>query len=468
MRILILWQSNHVADSIISHTLTDKALRIAYLRIAAKLVVIFSCIAHGPCPCYSRRLYIHLCTNLKCSLLTNVVFMHDKLEIIRLDHNSYISLHVQLHNQLRRLIVSGRWRDGERIPTETQLSRHLDISRTTVRIALQRLEVEGLIERVAGRGTFVAFQPQDRSNSHTIGYLTHSFHNEIHTVLLSSASTEVRSAGYQVIFNNAADFADETAILRQLLDDDVAGLFIWASASPDKETVSILREYQRRRIPIVFIDRAIEGIESDYVSSDNFGGAYDLVAYLVELGHRHIVQLMPNIAGLQPVCERHRGYVAALHDHDLHAYAPWKINPPERQEFHETDIYSLVGEHSQQMVEQVVRLMNTVDRKPKAIVCINDILAIITISALQEIGFRIPEDVSVVGFDDISMASHIGVPLTTVSQDAYEIGKVASQMLLKRLGGDESPPRYHTVPTRLRIRTSAQAPFVPADRFVST
>ena len=86
--------------------------------------------------------------------------MHNKLEKIRLDHNSYISLHVQLHNQLRRLIVSGRWRYGERIPTEAQLSRHLDISRTTVRIALQRIEVEGLIKRNAGRGTFVTWQPQ--------------------------------------------------------------------------------------------------------------------------------------------------------------------------------------------------------------------------------------------------------------------------------------------------------------------
>ena len=81
--------------------------------------------------------------------------MPEKLDKIRLDHNSYISLHVQLHNQLRRLIVSGRWQFGERIPTEMQLARHLDISRTTVRIATQRLEVEGLIKRTAGRGTFV-------------------------------------------------------------------------------------------------------------------------------------------------------------------------------------------------------------------------------------------------------------------------------------------------------------------------
>lgn len=388
--------------------------------------------------------------------------MRDKLTTIKLDHNSYISLHVQLHNQLRRMIISGRWRDGERIPTETQLARHLDISRTTVRIALQRLEVEGLIRRTAGRGTFVTRQAQDQGGSRSIGYITHSFHNEIHTTMLSSAETELRSAGYQVIFCNAADLAEEASILQQLLDENVAGLIVWASASPRDETVSALSDLQARQIPIVFVDRCIKGVAADYVASDNFGGSYALVTHLIDMGHQRIVQLMPNIAGLKSVDERHRGYVAAVQHHGLQAYGPWKIDPPGRPEFHETDIYSLVGEKSQQIIDQVVRLMNAVEPKPTAVACINDILAIITISALKAIGYGVPEDVSVVGFDDISLASHIGVPLTTVSQNAYELGKAASQILLSRLEGDDSPPRRHTVPTRLRLRTSVAAPVLAA------
>ncbi len=394
--------------------------------------------------------------------------MRDKLDKIRLDHNSYISLHVQLHNQLRRLIVSERWRHGERIPTETQLARHLDISRTTVRIALQRLEVESMIKRTAGRGTFVTWQPQGQSGSRSIGYITHSFHNEIHNILLGSAETELRSAGYQVIFSNATTLAEEATILEQLLEENIAGLIIWASAQPAEETFSILQEYQRRAIPIVFLDRSMDGIEADYVASDNFGGAYDLIAHLIALGHENIVQLMPNIDGLRSIDERHRGYVAAVTERGLPAYAPWKVNPPERQEFHETDIYSLVGEKSEQIIKQVVALMNAVETKPTAIACINDILAIITISALQEIGIKVPDEVSVVGFDDISLASHIGVPLTTVSQDAYELGKSASKILLERLGGDQSPPRCYTVPTRLRIRASTAAPLVDAGSIVLT
>ncbi|MCY3976652.1 MAG: GntR family transcriptional regulator, partial [Chloroflexi bacterium] len=295
--------------------------------------------------------------------------MPEKLDKIRLDHNSYISLHVQLHNQLRRLIVSGRWRNGERIPTEMQLSRHLDISRTTVRIATQRLEVEGLIKRSAGRGTFVIYQAQEHAANRSIGYLTCSFHNEIHTNILSSAQTELRSAGYQVIFSNSQDREDEARILQQLLDDEVAGLMLWANAKPTEETASVLAEYERRGIPIVFMDRPIEGVRADYVASDNFGGSYDLVSFLIELGHRHIVQLMPNIDDLHPINDRRRGYQTALEERGIVVHAPWRISQPGRHEFHETDIYSLVGSQSQQIIRQVEQFTDAEGPMPTAIVC---------------------------------------------------------------------------------------------------
>ena len=309
---------------------------------------------------------------------------------------------------------------------------------------------------------------QDHAANRTIGYLTCSFHNEIHTNILNSAQTELRSAGYQVIFSNSSDRDDEARILRQLLDDEVAGLMLWANAEPTAETLAILAEYEGRAIPIVFMDRPIEGVSADYVSSDNYSGAYDLVCHLIELGHRHIVQLMPNFDDLVPVNERRRGYVTALGEHGILAYAPWKISPPGRHEFHETDIYSLVGSQSRQIIQQLEKLTDAAGPMPTAIVCINDILAIITINALRNMGYGVPADVSVVGFDDIGMASHIGVPLTTASQDAYELGKAASQMLLERLGGGDMDARSYSVPTQLRIRSSTAAPFVGVERVVET
>jgi len=392
--------------------------------------------------------------------------MQNKLDNVKLEHNSYISLHVQLHNQLRQHIISGRWQYGERIPTETQWAKHLDISRTTVRIALQRAEVEGLIKRTAGRGTFVTYDPKENPKSRLVGYITRSFHNEIHNILLSSVETELRSAGYHVIFSSTDNNDEEIAILEQLMEDNIAGLLLWSNAKPTATQKDLLLQYQRMNIPFVFIDRLVDGIEADYVASDNYAGTYALTQHLIELGHQHIVHLMPNIPDLITIKERHRGYEMALQEHNLPVYDPWKVNSPDHNEFHETDIYRLLTGDGAELTGQVVDLMEAMSPKPTAIVCINDILAIITTKALRGMGYRVPDEVSVGGFDDISLAAHMDVPLTTVTQNAYEIGRVAAQMLLERLEGSTAPPQCHYIPTRLQIRMSTTTPTVknPSDK----
>src|SRR6185369_2339126 len=91
---------------------------------------------------------------------------------ISIAQNSPIPLHMQLLNQLRHLILSGQWTPGSRLPSETELQYQLKISRSTIRQALNNVEAEGLIERVAGRGTFVAALPTNNNSSYFIGYVT--------------------------------------------------------------------------------------------------------------------------------------------------------------------------------------------------------------------------------------------------------------------------------------------------------
>jgi len=90
---------------------------------------------------------------------------------ITIAYNSSIPLHTQLLNQLRHLILSGQWAPGRRIPSETELQRQLKISRSTIRQALHKAEAERLIERVPGRGTFVASLSSNNDTSHLIGYI---------------------------------------------------------------------------------------------------------------------------------------------------------------------------------------------------------------------------------------------------------------------------------------------------------
>lgn len=380
--------------------------------------------------------------------------MKNKLSAIKLEHDSYISLHIQLHNQLRQLIVSGRWQSGERLPSESQLAKHLDISRTTVRIALQRAEVEGLIKRTAGRGTFVSYNPDEHTNTRFVGFVTRSFHNELHRILLSSVETELRSAGISVIFSNATNNEEEVEVLNRLLEDDVSGLILWPNANPTDSQKDILRQYQAQHIPIVFVDRNLDDIETDFVTSDNFGGAYTLVKHLIELGHQDIVHLTHNTKNLFPIDERYRGYKAAIEEHGLQEYDVWKLNSPHQDEFFEADIFQLLDDSSTDLSAQIIKLMDGMETKPTAIACVNDALAMVTMKAIRQLGYKVPEDISIVGFDDINITAYMDVPLTTVSQNAHKIGQIAAQMLLERLDGSTAPPQFNTVPTRLQIRKS--------------
>lgn len=384
--------------------------------------------------------------------------MTDKLADIKLNHNSYISLHVQLHNLLRQLIVSGRWQHGDRIPGETRLAKHLNISRTTVRIALQSAEIEGLITRAAGRGTFVSYTPDDRTGTRFIGYVTRNFHNNIHRILLSSAETELRSAGYRVIFSNASNNDEEVVVLKQLLQEEIMGLIVWPNANPTVAGRAIYQQYQTLQIPVVFIDRFVDGIEADYVASDNFAGTVTLINHLIELGHQRILYLRSNIPDLFPVDERQRGYEWAMSQHGLSFPAPVRINSPHRTAFVETDIHELLDEKNTGIIDQVISLLKQMDPLPTAVACVNDALAIITVRALMQMGLRVPDDVSVVGFDDISLAAYMNVPLTTTRQDSHEIGRVAARMLLDRLDGMSGPARQEAIPTHLQIRSSTSTP----------
>src|SRR5687768_15595665 len=126
----------------------------------------------------------------------------NKVTDVAISVNSVISLHVQLHNQLRQLILSGRWPYASRIPSESQFAEHLTISRSTIRLALQQAEIEGLIERIAGRGTFVAYQPSKERANRLIAFVTCGFDGVSDLLMLSGAENEVKAHGYQIIFSN--------------------------------------------------------------------------------------------------------------------------------------------------------------------------------------------------------------------------------------------------------------------------
>jgi GntR family transcriptional regulator of arabinose operon len=384
-----------------------------------------------------------------------------KISDIVLDPDSIASLHAQLHTRLRQLILSGQWPEGSRIPSENQFAVHLKVSRSTVRLALQKAEIEGLIERMAGRGTFVANVPSQSQHKRHIAFITYGFDSESQLMMLKGAESAVKAYGYQIILSNVQSQQEEFDILQHLKAESVAGVLLWPNANASHTTPrsgeSDSFGYQHIHLPLVLMDRQIYGIDCDCVTSDNYSGAMSLMQHLIELGHQHIAFLSHHEMELLPVKERYRAYRDALQNAQLQEMPPCLISEPG---FEIGNYFTFRGSLDLDSTElRQIRdyLLNTTPR-PTAIFAINDYLAILAVRTLKLLQFPVPESVSVAGFDDIDLAAHLEVPLTTVAQDAFLIGRHAAQRLISRLDGYDGPAECVLIPTELRIRSSTSVP----------
>jgi DNA-binding LacI/PurR family transcriptional regulator len=381
----------------------------------------------------------------------------NKVNEIQLYHNSFVSLHVQLHNQLRELIVSGRWHAGTRIPSENQLTSELNISRSTVRIALQRAELEGLVERIPGKGTFVSQVSRKERQRRLIGFVTCGFDSETHLLLLNGAEEEVKANGHHIIFTNAQSREQEIEVLRRFREEEIAGLLLWPHASASHIREKNSHFYHELDLPMVLMDREIYGLECDCVTSDNYGGSWSLMQHLVELGHQHVVFLSHQETEILTVRERYRAYCDVLQQANLPLTAPWVIGGPGDEIGATYTLRSSVDVNSPEL-QQIRNHMLSAETKPTAIFALNDYLAILATQAMRSLNLPVPDAVSICGFDDIDLAAHLQVPLTTVAQDSYSIGKRAARLLVERLDGYSGPARRDIIPTQLRIRSSTAVP----------
>jgi DNA-binding LacI/PurR family transcriptional regulator len=377
----------------------------------------------------------------------------NKVTDISLAEDSFISLHAQLHNQLRQLIHSGRWPNASRIPSENELTSHLNISRSTVRLALQQTELEGLIERIAGRGTFVSFTAKNDHKSRLIAFVTGGIDAENHLLMLNGAEQELRPHGYQIVFSTAKNQDEELEILEHVIKDNIAGVLLWANAKAAQSPGLNLNRYKQLPIPIVLMDRKISGFDCDCVTSDNYGGAKALMQHLVGLGHKHIVFLSHEMMGLFPIMERFRAYCEVMEVAGLPTSEPWIIGKHDIEISASYALQSSVDKKSLEL-QQIRDYMLNAEPRPTAIFALNDWLAVFALRAMKQLELKVPDDISIAGFDDIDLAPHLEVPLTTVAQNPFAIGKKAAIILLDRLMANPTKSQLEIIPTELRIRSS--------------
>ena len=240
--------------------------------------------------------------------------------------------------------------------------------------------------------------------------------------------------GYNVILcDSNGDLEMEAHYIELLQEKKVDGIVFVAVG----ESSSHVRALIEQGTPVVVCDRELPEVEVDTVIADNVGSGYQATEYLITLGHSRI----GCIAGpqeLQISSKRVEGYNRALEQHGISMQEKFLA----RGDFRSRDGY------------EAMRELLTLYEPPTAVFACNDLMAIGAICAASQQRLRIPQDVAIVGCDDIALASFTNPSLTTVAQPKHEMGAAAVEMLVERIKDKSRPPARRLLSTKLVLRDS--------------
>lgn len=365
-----------------------------------------------------------------------------------LDPTSPQPLYLQLTEYLRHQINNGVWQPNDRLPPEVELAAQFDISRGTVRQAMDLLVNQGLLQRIPGKGTFVT-NVSVRSRSQLIGIVVPYLRDSLITEVLRGAESVLRRNGYNLIFcHSEGNLQLELAQIAQLQREGVGGLILFPVATVDESV--LLRQILRPQLPLVIIDRRLPYLAASHVVADNVGGAYRAVQHLLALGHRRIacISLPERPTSIE---ERIRGYEQALREAKILPLAAVSLAIGAHPSRDSVPYYTAAE------LAPINQLLD-VGEPPTALFCVNDFIALGVMQHVLARGLRVPNDLAIAGFDDIALAPYMPVPLTTVAQPKYEIGVQAAQLLIDQIVSGEQDQREIVLPTELVIRTSTGMP----------
>lgn len=329
-------------------------------------------------------------------------------------------------------------------PTIHDVAARAGVSKSLVSLALRgspkvsdhsRALVLDAAAQLGYRANAAARSLADR-RSRTVGVLVLDLHNPVFAQILDGVQSEVRLHGYStMLVTGGADPALEESELEKLLEFQVEGLIIIAHRLPG----DVLRRVARERPVVVITRHEVTGPGIDTVSNDDVAGARLAVEHLVELGHRRIVHLSGGDNRISQ--DRQRGYLHAMRAAHLARQA--RVVPGGL-----TDVDGYAA----------AEVALALDPRPTALFAANDMSALGAIAAVQDRGLSVPGDVSVVGYDGMSLGALRSLSLTTVAQPLSDMGAEAARRLFDRLERPGRRAAHVTVGVQLVRRGSTGPP----------
>jgi LacI family repressor for deo operon, udp, cdd, tsx, nupC, and nupG len=259
--------------------------------------------------------------------------------------------------------------------------------------------------------------------------------NPFYLEILKGVEARAREAGYSVLMGNTENNPEREAEYFDMLRDGHAdGMILMTGKLPERDD---MEPAMLAALPVVVALEIIENSGLPHVMIDNVAAAREAVRHLISLGHRRIAHICGPLPEILSV-HRRQGYREAMAEAGLPV--------PEG--------YEPIGDYTLDSGQVLCRKLFSHEPKPTALFIANDEMAFGAVNELRRLGLRVPEDVSVVGFDDIFLSHAFHPPLTTVSQPRAEIGQRAMELLLGILNGESGAAQTIEMPTALKIRGS--------------
>jgi LacI family transcriptional regulator len=296
-----------------------------------------------------------------------------------------------------------------------------------------RARVLGIIDEMRYVPSAVARSlKNDKTN--TIGVLVPNSSNPYFAELIRWIEDAAFELGYSIILCNAhGGGLKQTAYLRLLTEKRIDGLVLVASGA-DQEQDLLLRD---ETVPIIQLERALPGLDADLILACQEEGAWQATRHLIELGHRDIA-CVSGPADLPRSRERVGGFLRAMGEAGLAV--------PEGAIVHAE--FNSAGGHA------AFGSLLARPRQPTAVFVTSDLMAIGVLCAASGAGVRVPDELSVVGYDDIGGASYAAPPLTTIAPPKREMARLAIHQLIERIRGAHPPLRSSALASSLVVRAS--------------
>ncbi|BBF45051.1 transcriptional repressor of arabinoside utilization operon, GntR family [Lachnospiraceae bacterium KM106-2] len=351
-----------------------------------------------------------------------------------------------LKDDIKQDIMSGIIKPGDKIASENELALQYDVSRHTVRKALSILQNEGYLETEHGRGTYCKESLRTQGRTNDIAVITTYISDYIFPRLISGIDTVLAEEGYSILLKNTGNSQQvQQRILEEIIAKKVDGIII----EPSKSEIfcsheSVFKRLDQLKIPYVFLQGIYPQMkDAPHILMDDEKGAYLLTKYLIEQGHRNIVGIF-KIDDMQGG-QRNKGYSKALME------ARMMYDPENVILFHTEDRQS----KPTGMIEAFIKEKKKMD----AIVCYNDEIALEIIQVLMKYGIRVPEDISITGYDDSILAESGPVKLTTIAHPKERLGQMAAKLLIEKINGvsDSESKVERLIEPKMVIRDSCRS-----------